>query len=171
MPGPRAMACKWVTGLTLPLPWPPIQPYFLIQIWMSWQADNDKVLWIELTRLKIPPREPAAPSLGQSLGLTPRKKLSLSRSICSLMLSNGSTPSRSWATDRLPKGSGSPFWPAILPESVTVPTFGECSRSHCSKWSPVRLASWRVRRSDWLRLTHVSGEESGDVTLLTLAVC
>ena len=126
---------------------------------------------IELTRLNIPPREPAAPSLGQSLGLTPRKKLSLSRSICSLMLSNGSTPSRSLATDRLPKGSGSPFWPAILPESVTVPTFGECSRSHCSKWSPVRLASWPVRRSDWPRLTHVSGEESGDVTLLTLAVC
>ena len=62
---------------------------------------------IELTRLNIPPREPAAPSLGQSLGLTPRKKFSLSRSICSLMLSNGSTPSP--ATDRLPKGSGSPF--------------------------------------------------------------
>ena len=132
-------------------------------------GDDDAVFLFKLTRLKSPPRA-AAPSLGQSLGLTPRKKLSLSRSICSLMLSNGSTPSRSWATDRLPKGSGSPFWPAILPESVTVPTFGECSRSHCSKWSPVRLASWTVGGPDWPILTHVSGEESGDVTLLTLAV-
>ena len=129
--------------------------------------DDDAVFLFKLTRLKSPPRA-AAPSLGQSLGLTPRKKFSLSRSICSLMLSNGSTPSP--ATDRLPKGSGSPFCPAILPESVTVPTFGECSRSHCSKWSPVRLASWAVRGPDWPILTHVSGEESGDVTLLTLAV-
>ena len=128
-----------------------------------WQADNDVLLWIELTLLKNPPRE-AVPSLGQSLGLTPRKKLSLSRSICSRMLSNGSTPSRSRAAECLGNGSGSPFWLAILPESVTASTFGECSRSHCSKWCPVRLASWGEPPSHWSGLTHVSGEESGDVT-------
>ena len=167
--GHRLQMSEWLNSS---LPWPRIQPYFSkYRYGCLGKPTMIRYFRIELTRLKIPPREPAAPSLGQSLGLTPRKKLSLSRSICSLMLSNGSTPSRSWATDRLPKGSGSPFWPAILPESVTVPTFGECSRSHCSKWSPVRLASWPVGRSDWPRLTHVSGEESGDVTLLTLAVC